>query len=256
MGTLTSLVSGTEWSHFTDYLSPSFFDVVRGRELRRVLGTLSGNYMRGRRFRDAKEARATYLADADVPVRLGDASSATLGDRRDGDALLELYFHQLYYGPTTILDLRHDRFVREGDSMLWKPAALYIEWDSDFLSALRELYRGFYSGDDHMFEAALAELNLVPAKDIFLEHFGSGDQDAVAFDMKTFHDTFHRAFVACREQGSQLHGDFIALGLYLATLYEHLEAVGGEWDVRAAWRRAAPGVSSAAKGAAARSAGA
>lgn len=235
---LGRLVAGTEWSHFTDYLSPSFFDVVPARELRRVLGTLSGNYMRPRRLRDVMEARDEHLHGGGVPVSLRPDRKPPAPTGGVGDAILELYFHQIYAGETTILDLRSSAFRTTEDGLRWRPASIYLTWDPEFLDALRRLYRGYYGGDDREFSEALAQLRLEPARDIFLSHFGSGDQRAVAFDMATFHDTFHEAFVACREGGERLHGDFIGLGLYLATLYEHLESVGGAWDVRAAWSRA------------------
>lgn len=236
---LGRLVAGTEWSHFTDYLSPSFFDVVPARELRRVLGTLSGNYMRPRRFRDVVQTRDEHLARARVPVSLGPDRVPPAVEGGIGDAILELYFHQIYAGDTAILDVRSNAFRPNADGLRWRPASIYLQWDPEFLDALRRLYRGYYGGDEREFEGALAHLRLEPARDIFLSHFGSGDQREVAFDMATFHDTFHEAFVACREGGEQLHGDFIGLGLYLATLYEHLESVGGAWDVRAAWARVA-----------------
>lgn len=248
MGLMSQLVSGTEWSHFTDYLSPTLFDVLPGRELRRVLGALSGSALRRGRFDAAKAARAELLDAHGVPVRLAgapDASAHTSTRDLDvalGDAVLELYFHQLYVGDRTLLDLRSQSFEPAAGPATWRPSALVFEWSSDFIEPLRALYRGFYDGDDAMFDEALRDLSLTPARDVFLSHFGGGgaegDQHAVAFDMATFHGTFHEAFVACRDAGTHLHGDFVALGLYLATLYEHLEQLGGSWDVRAAFVRA------------------
>lgn len=240
MALLGRLVAGTEWSHFTDYLSPSLFDVVAGRELRRVLGTLSGNYLKAKRLREVSRERDVALDGAGLAVSLDPQRVPPPGAGAVGDTVLELYFHQIYSGETTILDLRSAGFESsEQGGLLWSPASMFLTWDPSFLAGLRKLYRGYYAGDDREFGEALAQLHLEPARDIFLSHFGSGDQRAVAFDMETFHHTFHEAFVACRDGGERLHGDFIGLGLYLATLYEHLEALGGAFDVRAAWSRAA-----------------
>jgi hypothetical protein len=121
-----------------------------------------------------------------------------------------------------------------------------VRWDAAFLAALRDLYAGSYLGDAARFDAAIARLSLEPARDVFLSHFGGGDQREVRFERATFVHTFHDAFLACRDAPPgpggaprpPLHGNFLALGLYLATLYEHLERLGLAFDVRAAYTAA------------------
>ena len=81
----------------------------------------------------------------------------------------------------------------------------------------------------------LKTLNLLAAKDIFTQHFGEGDQRAVTFELSHFHDTFHQTFTRCLEHQVHLHGNFLALGLMLACLYENLETLGVACDVRAAY---------------------
>jgi hypothetical protein len=181
------------------------------------------------------------------------------------------YFHQLLHHDVALLDLRADRFREdgaredgaredgaredgptvdgapsEGAPTLWRPGWLFVRWDPAFLAALRDLYAGFYLEDPPRFDAAIARLSLEPARDVFLEHFGGGDQREVRFERATFVHTFHDAFLACRDAPAgpggapraQLHGNFLALGLYLATLYEHLERLGLAFDVRSAYTAA------------------
>ena len=74
---------------------------------------------------------------------------------------------------------------------------------------------------------------------MLLDHFGGGNQQAVVFDPVEFRQTFHRVFVACRDANATLPGGFVPLGLYLAMLYDHMASLGGTWDVRAAYNRAA-----------------
>jgi hypothetical protein len=50
--------------------------------------------------------------------------------------------------------------------------------------------------------------------------------------------TFHQVFVLCRDAKQSLHPDFLPLGLYLATLYDHLERLGAAVDVLAAFEKA------------------
>ena len=86
-----------------------------------------------------------------------------------------------------------------------------------------------------------------PLDDILLLHtfckkcshfgFGEDDQRAVRFRSTVFHSTFHQAFVSCRDAGVSLHRNFLALGIYLACLYDLLEALDLEFDVRDAFER-------------------
>jgi hypothetical protein len=111
-------------------------------------------------------------------------------------------------------------------------------WDSAFLDAIRRMYRGFYAGEDAAFHTALTDLHLDVAADLFLDHFGSGDQSAVRFEMAHFTRSFHAVFLRCREHGVRLHPDFVALGVYLAALYEHLESLDVPLDARRAFAAA------------------
>jgi hypothetical protein len=239
---------GTEWSQLGDYVSPSFFEVLPARALWAQLRELGGNARDGRGFAVAGRAVEAHLASIDCPVRVGaEAEGAAPGldvldqtARHDrGQRVLEVYFAQLAGAPATILDLRASRFEGGGDDLRWRPRPLWIRWDDDFLEGLRDLYAGFYEGDDARFQGALAGLGLSAAEDVFREHFGGDDQSAVRFEAAKFQATFHEAFVRCRDEGVRLHRNFLALGIYLGCLYDHLEALGLAFDVRAAWQRAA-----------------
>ena len=104
---------------------------------------------------------------------------------------------------------------------------------------MRRLYRGFYAGADEEFHAGLDALGLEPAADLFLRHFGEGDQTAVEFEMAQFTKSFHDVFVRCRDHGVRLHRNFVPLGVHLAALYEHLEPLRVPLDVRSAFLLAA-----------------
>jgi hypothetical protein len=238
---------GTEWSQLGDYVSPSFFEVLPARALWAQLRELGGNARDGRGFAVAARAVETHLASLGSPVRIGgegDGAAPGLdaldeaGRRARGQRVLEVYFAQLVGAPATILDLRASRFEGRADDLHWRPRPLWLRWEPDFLEGLRDLYAGFYDGDDARFRAALAALGLSAAEDVFREHFGGDDQSAVRFEAATFQATFHEAFVRCRDEGTRLHRNFLALGIYLGCLYDHLEALGLAFDVRAAWQRA------------------
>ena len=100
---------------------------------------------------------------------------------------------------------------------------------------MRALYRGFYLGDDVLFREGLAALGLAKAEDAIRAQFGEGQQRAVRFLLKDFQQKFQDVFVRCQETGSRIDTGFLSLGLYLATLYEHLDALGEPFDARAAF---------------------
>ncbi len=241
-GVFLSAVRGTEWSQFLDYVHPSFFEVMGLRDLAAQGQELAANLTDGRAFEQLRADQAEALARRGVDLRWG---ARPTGDADEDDAralgqrILEVYFAQLFASEAAILDLRGGRWAWPGDAdaPAWSPRPLWIRWDPAFLDAVRDLYRGFYAGDDACFERGVSALHLGSAADVLRAHFGGGDQRAVVFDAKVFHSSFHDVFVRCRDEGVSLHRNFLALGLYLACLYDGLEGRGA-LDVRDAFERA------------------
>ena len=238
-----SLLRGAEWRDLMDYLSPALFDVIAPASVAGFTSALlAGRMDLGAASRDRME-RAATLSARGVPVVVTarsissmDASAASAAQRQArGEAILRLYFHQIVEGGAALLDLRPERFGAAPSPARWRPGWLRHRWRSDFLPALRGLYAGFYDDAPERFDASLETLGIAPARQIFLDHFG-GDATAVVFEAAHFRDTFHDAFVACRDAGARLHPDFLPLGLYLASLYAHLEPLAVPLDVRAAWQ--------------------
>ena len=237
-----SLLRGAEWRDIMDYLSPALFDVISPAAVAEFTSSLLSARVEMRAAARARRARAELLAARGAPIALAaragaamDTATASPAQRRArGDAILRLYFHQLIEGGVCLLDLRPERFGAAASPALWRPGWMRHRWRPDFLPAMRGLYAGFYGGVPGDFDAALRALGITPARAIFLGHFG-GDQSAVRFEAAHFRETFHAAFVTCRDAGSMLHPDFLPLGIYLATLYAHLEPLAAPLDVRAAW---------------------
>jgi len=239
---------GTEWSQLADYVSPSFFEVLRARQILGQARELVANARDREGFEAAVARTGEVLSKRGVSLRVAadwpqDAEAlAPTGEaaRRDlGQRILEAYFAQLAGAEGALLDLRGARFTGSPDDPLWVPQAFWLDWDPGFLAALRDLYAGFYGDDDARFRDGLEHLHLGAAEDVFREHFGGGEQRAVRFESKQFHATFHEAFVRCRDAGATLHRNFLALGIHLACLYDALESLDLAFDVREAWTRAA-----------------
>jgi len=228
-----------------DYASPALFEVMPLRALLAQGKEFVSNGSDARRFAKVRESIATSLSARSVDVELAPqddrANSLSLVGlseslrRKIGQRILEIYFTQIFGGRDTILDLRTDSFsVTEGSSLRWGPKAFYVQWQPDFLTGLRDLYAGFYLDDKPRFELGLHQLGLQDSGDALVSHLGSGDQRSVRFETSAFHTSFHDTFLACRDRGVALHRNFLALGIYLVCLYDVLESLDREFDVRGA----------------------
>lgn len=238
-----SLIRGTEMNQLLDLVSPALFDVLSARQLAGTARTLWRNWNDRSGFESVRH-RAAGSLDA-LPIRFASNAEhaadghAPVDPEARGRAVLGAYFVGLWSPSPTVLDLRHDRFSDSAGELLWNPAPLWFEWDAEFIEALRELYAGFYDDAPSRFRAALRELSLSGAEDVMRKHFAPSE--AVRFDTASFRATFHEVFVKCRDDGVRLHPDFVPLGLYLATLYEHLEQLDRAFDVREVFERVVPG---------------
>lgn len=243
---LIRAVQNTEWSQLLDFVSPSLFDVMPMRALLAQGKELAGNAS-GRSVEPVREAIQKRLETTGIPVRIVPNRSFEAPPpevrRSLGQRALEVYFAQLFGGDETLLDLRLACWSQAAPDATptWAPRALWIRWDPDFLAGVRDLYLGFYRDDEAAYTRGIEALGIGEAGDLLRGHFGEGDQRAVRFDSAIFQTTFHEVFVRCRDEGIELHRNFLALGVYLATLYDLLEGLDQAFDVRAAFDRAHPG---------------
>ena len=236
---LWSVVKNTQWGPLLDLLSPAFFDVVPGRMLLGEMRGLTTRYLSASTFRAASEERARLLERAGLPFELVGAFPSAAPEQAlstaRGHDVLTLYFHQVLGEGPALLDLRRAAFVRGGDRWLWRPEPAIAIWGDDFREACRALYEGFYLDDPTRFSSGARALGLGEAEAEIRAQFG--DTSAVIFSLRDFQQKFHSVFLRCKETRSKIHPGFLTLGLGLATLYEHLEAVGAPLDVRAAFER-------------------
>jgi len=237
---LWTLVKQTEWRPFLDLLSPSFFRVVPAGPLLKELRQLASLYRSSDELQRALDHRRVSLKRAGLPIQLvppkeipATARATDPGAR--GQRILELYFHQVFGDGLVLLDVRHGRFAEEAGGLMWGPSGALADWSPAFRQSVGALYRGFYLGDDVLFREGLAALGLAKAEDAIRSQFGEGQQRAVRFSLADFQQKFQDVFVRCQETGSRIDTGFLSLGLYLATLYEHLEALGEPFDARAAF---------------------
>ncbi len=233
---LRQLLSESEWQDVREFVSPKIFRVVPISVATRQFRRIVSNYFNRHGFDKAIAQRQSWLDEKNLPLKLSRKRSVALGDGAlGGNRVLELYFHQLFYGRTTLLDLRHDRFGGLNGKIEWVPQAFWIEWERDFLQAARDLYLGFFLEQDERFDNAMRTMGLSCAEDVFLDHFGGGEQQEVSFRLQNFVQTFRGTLRECKRAGEKAHPNLIPFGMYIVTLYDHLEALGGTYDVREAF---------------------
>jgi hypothetical protein len=260
------LLAGSEWSHLLGVLSPSFFDVVSARELSMRAVELAGNWFDRVGYLECVSRLSSTLGARDlglevvssrpsrsmVPFRSEAIRTSECPLAGDGAALLRLFFLQIATSETVFLDLRAARFCRpaNGERIVFYPLPLWVEWQQDFVDAIRKLYAGFYGGQSEGFEHATRALGVSAANAVFERAFGGERKTASRYLLSEFRETFQQVFVACRDQKTPFHPDLITLGVMLATLYDHLETLGGVYDVQAAYQsvHAPSGQSGAASG--------
>jgi hypothetical protein len=237
------LASG-QLGKLASFATPAFFDVMPARALWGRARSLLAHGRDSEAFRHAVANRSTELTQAGLEIELAPVGPPATAQHAPPASdpqwraarVATLYFHQLFRGQSVLLDLRASAFRPNATRLRWQPAAWVCEFAEDFITPLREIYRGFYMAHDAQFHAGLAALGLEHSADLFRAHFG-GDQARVSFRTADFIGTFHEVFLRCKAHGSSLHPDFLPLGIYLAALYDHLEELAVPVDVAAAFTR-------------------
>lgn len=166
-----------------------------------------------------------------------------------GHILLKLYFSQFKNHTGLNLDIRAQHFELKNEQLHWAPNNCWYQLDNTFRQALIDLYVGFYHDNDERFDKALLAIGLskdlppeksLELKSLFHAHFGPGDQDIVKFEVSKFSESFYELFHFFVTNEVELAKDFIFLGIYLVTLYMHLEELDESFDVRAAFLEVFP----------------
>ncbi len=239
--------SKNEWSSLVEMI-PSTLDLISARSLAHQGLELISNAANKRCFISVLTKTQADLRDAGVPVLVKEhrgerqvvaPSDLTRPQRRWlGQLSLELYFTQLFRSDAAVVDLWPSRLgVDVGGDAVWYPRPLYLQWDPEFLQALRDVYAGFFLGNDACFRNGIGQLGLDSSGALLLQHLGEGDQRGVRFSATKLQSTLLEMSANRSTQDGSLHRNFIAFGLYVVSLHELLESLGLAFDVRSAFMR-------------------
>ena len=251
---LMNLLKNSDWAFLLDFVSPAFFKVIPPFELIGNATALAKRTRDPELYRSAVSGLQSHftraLSDTKIiaggMTQAGEFPAGVLTELKTADEkvrielatrIVEIYFAQILAKQTLLLDVRLTRFAVDGQNILWSPAPLLGVFSDDFLNAMGELYTGYYCGRPEQMRSALKKINLDWAHEVFISHFGDGNQTAVKFTMAHFVHTFHEIFMLCKSERKNLKGEFVQLGVLLGLMYESLESLNVAVDVRSAFHR-------------------
>ena len=237
----------SEWSALLD-LVPAGFDLLSPKQVAHQALELLSNAANTRRYASVLGSTQATLRSARIPILveenrrerplLPSADLKRTQRRWLGQVILQLYFGQLFQSDTAVIDLWPSRLgIDEAGDAIWNPRPVYVRWDLDFVAALRDVYGGFFSDDESRFEVGLSELGLGSAGGLLMRHLGQGNQRGVRFSSSHLQSTLREISEFHLGQPASLHRNFVAFGLYLASLHELLESLDCTLDVRSAFMR-------------------
>jgi hypothetical protein len=237
----------SEWKSILS-LAPSALATFPARDIARQSLDLISNGTNNGRFMSVLRGAQADLRAARVPILVNQHRAHRLiVPPRDlkrpkrhwlGQLALELYFGQLFRRDSAVLDLSPSRLgVADAGDAVWCPRPLYVQWDPDFLQGVRDLYAGFFLGDDQRFGLGIKQLGLGSAGGLLLQHLGEDNQRGVRFSVAKLQSTLREISAARTKEDGALHRNTIAFGLYVASLHELLESLELAFDVRRAFMR-------------------
>lgn len=240
----------SEWSALLDMV-PAGFDLMSTTSIARQGLEMVSNATNTKRYLSLLTAAQHTLREARIPVLVGEhqgqsrllapADLKRTQRRWLGQVTLELYFTQLFRSPTALLDLWPSRLgINSAGDAVWNPRPYYLRWDPSFINPLRDVYAGFFLGNEQRFEEGLDQLGLGSAGGLLLRHLGDGNQRGVRFSSAMLQSTLRELSALRLGQRGRLHRNFAGFGLYVGSLHESLESLGSMLDVRSAFMRSYP----------------
>ncbi|MCM0606234.1 MAG: hypothetical protein KA715_09100 [Xanthomonadaceae bacterium] len=156
-----------------------------------------------------------------------------LGTNEKNNALLQAYFYQIHSLPTWSLEFSFEHLTSEnGETQLWKPEGFFFKPSETFRKGLSDLYQGYYESETEQFEMSLKSIGLLEAKDIMMDHFGNDGSRKIIFNAQALSNTIDKLAERAIDRNIQLDENFLAFGIMLLTLYNHLSQDQTPVDVK------------------------
>ncbi|HXH74827.1 MAG TPA: hypothetical protein VNJ08_07665 [Bacteriovoracaceae bacterium] len=219
------------------------FKVVHWHELASELPKISKRLMKKEGYEKIFEHQKTFLAPFNI--KLTDAplkKAAYVVTKKNGEKLLHLYFAQLFSEQGLFLDLRPIHFHAELSELEWHPTGLWIKFSESFRLGLLDVYEGFYLENEPKYLKGLKAISLLDdawssedkkhLSELFKGQFGSALTSEMGFNLDDFRDSILKTSEFMLQKQVNISNDFLYLGIYLVTLYAHLEQSKEKYPVK------------------------
>lgn len=237
----------SEWTALLEMIPAGFDFMSPARVARQGLEMIS-NASNTSRYLSVLSAAQHTLRQARVPIIVrehnGETALLVSSDLKRtqrrwlGQLTLELYFAQVFRSSTALLDLWPSRIgINNAGDAVWNPRPYYVRWAPNFINPLRDVYAGFFLGDQQRFEGGLEKLGLGSAGGLLLRHLGEGNQRGVRFSSARLQSTLREMSSLPLGGQGRPHRNFAAFALYVGSLHEFLESLDTMLDVRSAFMR-------------------
>lgn len=237
-----------------DLVGPSFFKAVPWLDLtaegRVILAHLAGSDSKQSKLAEKQLQKMLLGRQIELTTELVENSATMEAEdkKQVGEKILELYFLQLRNEQGVFLDLRSQRFSADAENLYFSKGQLWIQMQVLFRESLLDLYKGYYQSKPKLFDKGLTGIGLMnekmsaeqkeKIKDLFLKYFGEGDQTEVRFSTEHFVQGFEKIFRFIAAEKLEISAQFLYLGIYLASLYQHLQTLDVPLNVRLSYNKA------------------
>ena len=218
------------------------FQVVDWNKLLTELPILSRRIMQKEGYDQIFEQQRTLLNPFNIILSRDQLNGPYLPHKWSAEKCLYLYFAQLYSPHGLFLDLRAQHFEARQPEYKWHPSGLWTCFQDHFRLGLLDVYEGFYLDKEDLYFEGLRKIGLLSEDwtdedkeklgNLFKAQFGSAKTTEMAFDLEHFKTSIFKTSDFMLKKKVKISNDFLYLGIYLVTLYAHLEQSGEKLPVR------------------------
>jgi hypothetical protein len=217
------------------------FQVVDWNELVSELPKLSRRVIKKEGFETLFDEQKNFLGPSLLQLTLSPQNGYRV-TKRSAETLLELYFTQLFSPHGLFLDLRSHHFGLNEEKLMWHPSGLWTKFDENFRMGLLDVYEGFYLHNDEKYLDGLKRIGLIAEdwsdedkirlSELFSAQFGSAKTESMSFNLEDFKNSILKTSNFMLSKKVNISKDFLYLGIYLVTMYAHLEQTSEKLAVR------------------------
>jgi hypothetical protein len=210
------------------------FQVVEWNELMSELPKLSRRILQKEGYQQIFDHHSSFLSPFNLKLTQTSLTDESYQVTKwSAEKCLHLYFAQIFSPHGLFLDLRSQNFSAHRPELKWHPTGLWTILDEDFREGLLEVYEGFYLQNNELYFQGLERIGLIADDwteqdrnrlgDLFRAQFGSALTTEMSFDLEHFRSSIVKLTDFLLKKKVKITKDFLYLGIYLVTLYSHLE---------------------------------